>query len=316
MPATLLLADIGGTSTRIARAGRDGTLFDLRVEANDSYASLEDLFGVYLSNIGGPRPCAGVFAVAGPVDGDEVKMTNRAWHFSRPELARTLGLDALTVLNDFAALAHGVVGLGPQNLVTVGTGKAVEGAPMLVCGPGTGLGTALVLPRADGFEVLPGEGGHVRFGAVTSEEARVLAHLVQDLGPVSVEHVLSGAGLVRLHRILSGEVATSHSIITAALSGQRNERETCHVFLRLLGRVVGDFALLTLARGGVFISGGVGAAMAQLFAESPFRAAFEDHPPYQARLAAIPVRVVVHPTPGLVGAAEVGRRLLAALEPA
>ncbi|MFG1464124.1 glucokinase [Xanthobacter sp. DSM 24535] len=313
MPETLLLADIGGTSTRIARAGTDGTLFDVRVEANDSYASLEDLFGVYLANIGGPRPRVGVFAVAGPVDGDEVKLTNRDWRFSRPALARTLGLDALAVLNDFAALAHGVVGLGADSLVTVGTGKAVAGAPILVCGPGTGLGTALVLPRGESYEVLPGEGGHVRFGAVTSEEARVLAHLVQDLGPVSVEHVLSGAGLVRLHRILAGEIATSHAIIDAALSGQRNERETCHVFLRLLGRVVGDFTLLTMARGGVYISGGVGAAMAPLFAESPFRAAFEDHPPYQARLAAIPVRVVVHPTPGLAGAAEVARRLLASL---
>lgn len=314
MASTILLADIGGTTTRVARAGPDGRPFDVRVEANDGYGSLEELLGAYLATFGAHKPRAGVLAIAGPVSGDEIQMTNRSWSFSRPALARALGLDALTVLNDFAALAQSVPILGRADLVQVGAGKAAPGCPILVCGPGTGLGTAVLVPRADdGFDVLPGEGGHVRLGAVTADEARVVAHLVRDLGPVSVEHVLSGPGLVRLHRILSGESLTSHAIIQAALGGQRAERDTCHVFLRLLGRIVGDFCLLVQAKGGVYIAGGVGAALAPLFAGSPFRAAFEEHPPYHDILAQVPVQVVVHPTPGLSGAGEVGRRLLAAL---
>ncbi|MBA4790981.1 MAG: glucokinase [Pseudomonadota bacterium] len=315
MPPTILLADIGGTTTRIARAGTDGAAFDVRVEPNDGYGSLEEMFQAYLGSLSGERPVAGVFAIAGPVDGDDVRLTNRSWSFHRPTLAQALGLKALAVLNDFAALAHGVRSLGRADLVQVGAGHAKEGTPILVCGPGTGFGTGTLIPHPEtrSYEVLPGEGGHVRLGAVTADEARIIAHMVREMGPVSVEHVLSGPGLVRLHRILSGETATSHSIIQAALAGQARELESCHVFLRLLGRVAGDYCLLVRALGGVFIAGGVGAAMAPLFAASPFRTAFEEHPPFHEHMAGIPVQVVVHPTPGLVGAATIGRRLLATL---
>ncbi len=313
MASTILLADIGGTTTRVARAGPDGRPFDVRVEANDGYDSLEDLLGAYLAVCGAEKPRAGVLAVAGPVSGDDIQMTNRSWSFSRPALARALGLEALTVLNDFAALSQSIPILGRSDLVQVGAGHPVAQWPVLVCGPGTGFGTAVLVPRADGYDVLPGEGGRARLGAVTADEARVVAHLVRDLGPVSVEHVLSGPGLVRLHRILSGDILTSHAIIQAALAGQPAERDTCHVFLRLLGRIVGDFCLLVQAKGGVYIAGGVGAALATLFAASPFRTAFEEHPPYQDMLGQVPVHVVVHPTPGLSGAGEVGRRLLAGL---
>lgn len=311
MAPTVLLADIGGTTTRVARAGRDGVPFDTRVEANDSYSSLEELLGAYLAGLSGAPPRLGALAVAGPIDGDEVRLTNRAWRFSVTGLAATLGLERLEVLNDFAALAHGLPLLTRDDLLEVGTGRVEPGAPRLLCGPGTGLGTALILPRAGGYEVLPSEAGHMRLGAVTTDEARIVAHLVRDLGPVCVEHVLSGPGLVRLHRILSGEHLSSHAIIKAALNGQIQEKESCQVFLRLLGRVLGDLALAFNARGGVYVGGGVGRAMAPLFADSLFRTAFEEHPPYNDRLSLFPIHVVTHATPGLVGIGEIGRRLLA-----
>lgn len=320
MAPLLLLADIGGTTTRLARAGADGVPYDVRLEANDSYASLLDLMQAYLANVGGAAPRFAAMAVAGPIDGDAVRLTNRDWSFTVSGLARELGLEHLRVVNDFAALAHGVPQLKREDLLDVGTGRPVSVAPCLVCGPGTGLGTALLLPkgetRADGFTVLPSEAGHMRLGAVTTDEARVIAHLVRDLGPVSVEHVLSGPGLMRLHRILSGEQLSSHAIIKAALNGQRSEQESCHVFLRILGRVLGDLTLAFDARGGVFVAGGVGRAMAHLFGESPFRAAFEDHPPFHDRLALVPIHVVMHATPGLVGAGQVGRALAAELDQA
>lgn len=310
MAPTVLLADIGGTTTRVARAGVDGVPFDIRLEANDSYGSLEDLLRTYLASVSGAAPRCAALAVAGPIDGDEVRLTNRNWRFSTTQLARDLSLGHLSVLNDFAAFAHGLPLLTRDDLLEVGTGRAVPGAPMLLSGPGTGLGTAFILPREAGYEVMPSEAGHMRLGAVTTDEARIVAHLVRDLGPVTVEHVLSGPGLVRLHRILSGEQLSSHAIIKAALDGQRMEKESCHVFLRLLGRVLGDLALAFDAKGGVFVGGGVGHAMAPLFAESPFRAAFEEHPPYHDRLALIPIHVVMHATPGLIGIGEIGRRLL------
>lgn len=310
MAPTVLLADIGGTTTRVARAGVDGIPFDVRLEANDSYGSLEELLRTYLGSMGGETPRCAALAVAGPIDGDEVRLTNRQWRFSIEGLARDFNFLHLEVLNDFEAFAHGLHLLTRDDLLEVGTGRAVPGAPLLLCGPGTGLGTAFILPREEGYEVIPSEAGHMRLGAVTTDEARIVAHLVRDLGPVSVEHVLSGSGLVRLHRILSGEQLSSHAIIKAALDGQRLEKESCHVFLRLLGRVLGDLALAFEAKGGVYVGGGVGRAMAHLFADSPFRAAFEEHPPYTDRLAQVPIHVVTHATPGLVGIGEIGRRLL------
>lgn len=312
MAQTVLIADIGGTSSRIALAGADGVPFDVKVETNDSYSGIEDLIGTYLDGLRDPKPKRGIFAVAGPIDGDDVRLTNRPWQFAVPDLARTLGLTDLEVLNDFAALAHGVTRLKREDLVSVGPGRAVAGAPILVCGPGTGLGAALVLPRGADVEVLPSEAGHMRFGAVTASEARVLAHMVRDFGAVSVEHVLSGPGLVRLHRVLTGEQLSSHLIIKAAIAGQRNERETCEVFLNLLGRVLGDLCLAFDAKGGIYVAGGIARAMAPLFPESPFRKAFEDHPPFTDRLSTVPVQVVVHATPGLVGAGCIARRRLAA----
>lgn len=310
MAPTVLIADIGGTTTRIARSGADGVPFDVRLEANESYVSAQDLIGTYLRDISGARPAAAVLAVAGPVEGDAVRLTNRDWHISRTDLAAALGLARLEVLNDFVAAAYAVPQLGRADLMAVGVGRAVPGRPRLVCGPGTGLGTAVLLPRDGGWEVLASEAGHMRFGAVTTDEARIIAHMVRDLGPVAVEHVLSGAGLVRLHRILTGEHSSSHAIVKAAADGQPREKETCAVFLRVLGRVLGDLALAFEALGGVYVGGGLGRGMAPLFAGSPFRAAFEDHPPYGERLAQVPVQVVTHVAPGLIGAAHLGRKLL------
>ncbi|WP_454915234.1 glucokinase [Xanthobacter sediminis] len=310
MAPNVLVADIGGTTTRIARSGADGVPFDVRLETNDSYVSVQELVGTYLAGVSGEAPVAAVLAVAGPIEGDDVRLTNRDWHFSRTALARSLGLRRLEVLNDFAAVAHAVPQLGRDDLLGVGVGRAAAGRPRLVCGPGTGFGTAVVLTREGGYDVLPSEAGHMRFGAVTTDEARIIAHLVRDLGPVVVEHVLSGGGLVRLHRILTGEHLSSHAIVKAAANGQPSEKETCGVFLRVLGRVLGDLALAFEALGGVYVAGGLGRAMAPLFAGSPFRAAFEDHPPYGERLAQVPVHVVTHAAPGLMGAARLGRRLL------
>lgn len=312
MARNVLIADIGGTTTRIARSGAEGVPFDIRVETNDSYASIDELIGTYLSGLSGEPPEAAMLAVAGPVDGDDIRLTNRAWSFSRAALAAAFELQRVEVINDFAAFAHAVPQLGRDDLLAVGVGRPAAGRPRLVCGPGTGFGSALLLTRESGHDVLASEAGHMRFGAVTTDEARIIAHMVRDLGPVAVEHVLSGGGLMRLHRILTGEQLSSHAIVKAAANGQPSEKESCAVFLRVLGRVLGDLTLAFEALGGVYVGGGLARALASLFTDSPFRTAFEDHPPYGERLAQVPVHVVTHAAPGLLGTARLGRRLLEA----
>jgi len=255
-----------------------------------------------------PRPNAAVLAVAAPIDGDHVSMTNREWSFSQKALAKSLRLKRLVVVNDFVAVAHALPALGKADLVTVGGGHAAPKGTLLACGPGTGFGVGALVRFARTHVAFPSEAGHMRIGATAADEARVLAHLVQELGPVVIDQVISGPGLVRLHKILSGELASTEKIIIAARSGRSRAKETVDFFLRGFGRIAGDLALAFDARGGMFLAGGISRALAPLIPVSKFRDAFDNHPPYQARLAAIPIHVIVHPAPGLLGAAAIARQ--------
>ncbi|MGQ3672338.1 glucokinase [Xanthobacter sp. TB0136] len=311
---SMLLADIGGTTTRLACAGADGVPARIHVVENDSHASLEDLLRACLHHLGDVRPRMAILALACPVEEDEPRLTNRNWRISPAGLKSALGFTEVRLVNDFVALAHGVPWLRPEDVQSIGPwqgGPSPKG-PMLVCGPGTGLGTALVVPRADergsgpACMILPSEAGHMRLGAVMEDEARLLAHM----GPSSVEQVLSGPGLARIHAARTGQGLSPRAIIRAALGGQGEAVESCMLFLRIFGRVLGDLALAFEARGGVYIAGGVGQAMAPLMAQSPLRQAFENHPPFEARLAQVPLHVITHPMPGLVGAGRMGVELL------
>jgi glucokinase len=287
----------------------DGALDVVRAIANDEAEDLAAVMHAALNASGSVRPTVCVLAIAAPVDGDEVTLTNRRWRFSQRALRRELKLTRLTVVNDFVAVAHAMPTLRAADLVSVGGGRSEPRGTMLVCGPGTGFGVATLLRQSGKPRAIPSEAGHMRLGAATADEARVVAHLVRDVGAVSIEHVLSGPGLVRLHRVLSGEEASTKQIIEAARLGRGAARETIHAFLRLFGRVAGDLALAFDARGGVFMAGGIGRVLAPFYASSPFRDAFEEHPPYQARLAAIPTHAIVHAAPGLVGAAALARTI-------
>lgn len=313
MSHLILIADIGGTSSRLALVGVDGVPSDIQIHRNDSFAGFESMIE---ADLAARDPAAAhavrgaVLAIAGPVDIEEVRLTNRDWAFTRPELSARFGWDRLAVLNDFEALAHGVPALGADDVVTINPGHAAPDAPCLACGPGTGFGTAALVRVPGHATVVKGEGGHVRLGAVNVQEARLLAHLSRAFGgTVSVENVLSGSGLARVHQVFSGDRLESHAVIAAAEAGDEEALESCHIFLRVFGRIAGDLALLFDARGGVFLAGGVSAGLVPLFAGSPFMEAFLEHPPFDERLAATPVSVITHPTPGLLGAGQVGAGL-------
>lgn len=320
MPHLILIADIGGTSSRLALVNADGVPTQVQIHRNDSFSGFEAMIEADLAMrdpatvgmIGGA-----VLAVAGPADGEFVELTNRNWSFTKRGLRKHFGWQKLTIANDFEALAYGVPALGPQDLVAVGHAEPDLSAPMVVCGPGTGFGSAGLLRLGRGHHrAITGEGGRCRLGAANAEEARLLAHLVGELGPVVVEHALSGSGLSRIHRIFTDADLPPEDVIAAAHRGDDGALASIGIFLRLFGRIAGDLALIFDARGGVFLAGGVSTALAPFFEASPFREAFEEHPPFQSRLAATPVNVIAHPTPGLVGCGQIGGRMAKSLRSA
>ncbi len=220
MKRSVLVADIGATKTRLAFTRKDGKLGAVRSVMNDDVASLETLLADTLATAR-PRPQAAVLGIAGWIDGDHVLVTNRGWTFSRRALARKLGLKRLVAINDFEALAHGLPALGKADLVAVGAPQETPKERLLVCGPGSGFGSALLIKDGRGAKVLASEAGHMRLGAATADEARVIAHFLRDTGPVIVEHVLSGPGLVRVHHILSGERKRCRGHRRRGLRGRR-----------------------------------------------------------------------------------------------
>ena len=308
MKKPALVADIGASTIRIGLARPNGALVSLRSFPLRSDENPETRLAAALA-AAKPRPDTAVFAVAGPVDSDQVSMTNFNWSYSQKTLMRSLKLKRMTVVNDFVAVAHALPAFRPTDLVSIPGGHKNAKGNLLACGPGSGFGVSALIPARRPIAIAS-EAGHTRLGAATADAARVVAHLVKEMGTVVTEHVLSGPGLVRLHRILNGKSESAEEIAAAARKGRADAKATVDMFLRWFGRIAGDLALTFDARGGVYLAGGVSRALAPLVASSGFRETFENHPPYAARLAAIPVYVVVHPAPGLAGAAVLAQRLM------
>lgn len=299
-----LIADIGGTNSRFACVGTDGRPAAVMVIAGDSVPNLEAAIERYLGETG-LHPVTAVLAVAGPVEGDAVAMTNRTWNFHRGELAARFGWQDLRVVNDFEAAAWSLAGLAPQDVRPLGDELAAGRGPRVLFGPGTGLGVAAVVPVGTGWQVVPSEGGHVWFGACDDAEHAVFSRLRAACGIGSAEAMLSGPGLERLHAALhSLDVPQSAAAIVAeAVAGEPHAYATIALMVRLLGRFAGGLALTFRATGGLYLTGGVAQRIAPLIDAAAFRAAFEAHPPYVDLLRAIPTSLITLPEPGLLGCA-------------
>src|SRR5262249_55642317 len=255
------------------------------------------------------RPAVAVFAVAGPVGGDDIKLTNRVWSFHIPDLAARFGFKPLRVINDFEALARALPYLQPADQRPIGRMAQNRGVKA-VLGPGTGLGVAAAVPIEGRWNVIASEGGHASIGAQATDEEPVFARLRQECGNVSAEMLLSGRGLIRLHRALhQGSPLTSEAIVAGAHAGEKNARTSVALFVRLLGRFAGDVALTFKAMGGVYICGGVALALGALLDDETFRAAFEAHPPHQKMLAGVATSLITCEEPGLLGCAAVAEQL-------
>jgi glucokinase len=300
-----LVADVGGTNTRLGIGHPDGTLTDVQAFRNEQVENLRTALGEAAKLLTAPRQA--VLAFAGPVDGDTLRLTNRPWSFSRAELERSLALENLVVVNDFVAMAHAAPTLKESDVVRVSGVGPDETKNILVCGPGTGFGAAALINGGGGRASIATEAGHMVLGPAGPEESEIFARLAVTGRPLAVEDVLSGPGLSAVHRAMTNRDLQSEDIIARADQGDKDCSTTVELFMRVLGRIAGDLALAFDARGGIFIGGGVGRALHKQIRESAFRDAFEAHHPYERRLREFPIAVIMHPFPGLIGALEIAR---------
>lgn len=310
-----LIGDIGATNARFALVLPGGKTTPVRVCALDDYPSLAAALDAYLiEQSPAARPTAAVLAIASPVTGDEITLTNHAWTFSIEELRRHLGLRRLNVVNDFAANAAAVPFLGDDDRVQIGPGTPAAGAPVGIIGPGTGLGVGGLAPASGGGVTIAAEGGHVTMAPATARESAILDLMRRRFDHVSAERLLSGPGLVNLYNALcelAGVPAASFTPdqITSPRTWNDDPRthEATTIFCAMLGTVAGNLALTLGARGGIYIAGGIVPKLGAIFTQSEFRARFEAKGRMRGYLAAIPTYVIMRPYPGLLGAASLLR---------
>ncbi|XYJ11426.1 glucokinase [Telluria sp. B2] len=303
-----LLADIGATHARFALETAPGVLRQTAVLRCDDYGGIVPLLNAYLHEHGGERIAHAAFAMANPISGDLVRMTNRDWQFSTDEVRRTMGWSTLLIVNDFTALAMALPSLQAGDLLQVGGGKPAPHAVAGVLGAGTGLGVSGVIPTADGFITLGSEGGHVNFAPADEREFAILQYAWREWPHVSNERILSGPGMELVYRALAerngvkAPARTAAEIVSCALEDHDALcLEVLECFAGMLGGAAANLAVTLGAFGGIFIGGGIVPRIAKWFATSPFRARFEAKGRFSDYLAQIPTYVIMTPNPALRG---------------
>jgi glucokinase len=309
-----LLADVGGTNARFAwQAGPGAPITDVRVLPVADHARIQDAIRAYLDGLGRGVPGSVAIAIANPITGDRIHMTNAAWSFSQSAVQAEFGFTTWRLLNDFTALALALPDLPAHELRQVGGGAALAGVAMGLVGAGTGLGVSGLVPNGrGGWAPLEGEGGHVTLPAVTPRERLVMDGLIRRYGHASTERVTSGQGIVDTCALLceaDGVVAdglvSAGAVSEAGLRhGHPQALEALTIFCAMLGSVAGNLALTLGARGGVYVGGGIVPRLGDWFDRSPFRERFEAKGRFQPYLAGIPVWVITsRQSPALMGAA-------------
>lgn len=302
---TVLVADIGGSNSRFAIATLTQgwpQLSRIASYPNDGAAKLESQLERYLAEGRAAVPRAASLAVAGPVTDGRARLTNRPWTIDAGSLAKTFAFREVTLLNDFAALAHGLAFLPTDGSLVLQAGARGAQGPLAVLGPGTGLGAALVLAPGSQQRVVATEAGHADFAPVEARDWALREALAAEAAPVTAERVLRGDGIAQLYRALGGEPFTT-ATVCARCDDDPRAAEAIAWYLQLLGRFAGSLALTAGTTGGVYLAGGVLPRLAGRLPGSGFLAGFNDRGPLAAYAQAIPVRLVSDPGAALGGAA-------------
>jgi glucokinase len=330
-----LVGDIGGTHSRLELlALQDGAVQTVHEQSyrSEAYAGfdllLDDFFALDAVKRAAVRIDGACFSVAGPVEGHASTLTNLNWKIDAPTVGGRLGTPEVLLVNDFAAIGHGIGELGEHDLMTLQRGAAQPHGMRLVVGAGTGLGVCMLSWQGDGYAVHPSEGGHTDFAPTNDAQDILLSNLRQDFGRVSYERVVSGPGLLRIFSVLEngGAGQPSKQLREAMQRGDaaaaisefaigKTDPLAVHaldMFVDIYGAFAGNMALATLARGGVYIAGGIARQIAHKLGDGSFVRAFAHKGRFSDLLRRYPLHIVTDPKVGLKGAARLLRRELRA----
>lgn len=305
----VLIGDIGGTNARFA------ILVDSYAEPKEfpvlltkDFETLEDAIQSVVLDHTSIQPRSAVIAIAGPVEGDEIPLTNCQWVVRPRQMMERFNLQDITVLNDFEAQALAVVSLGDEHLENIGGDDSHPNGKRVVLGPGTGLGVAGLIRSRQTWVPVPGEGGHVDIGPRSERDFQIFPFIEKIEGRVAAEQLLCGRGLQNIYQAVcqadgvKPSLTTPAEITDAALDKSSPQAvETLDLFTVYLGRLAGDLALIFMAQGGVYLSGGIPQRIIPALRAGNFRKAFEDKAPHQAILESIPVHVIMHPLAAIAG---------------
>jgi glucokinase len=311
----ILIGDIGGTNARFSIVlDANSEAGEPRIVKTADFATIDEAIQAAILDRSSVRPNSAVLAVAGPVDSDEIELTNCPWVVKPRRMLADLGLSDIVVLNDFEAQALAVVALGEEHMEKIGGDAAEPFAGRVVLGPGTGLGVAGLIHALGRWIPVPGEGGHMDIGPRTPRDFEIFPHIEKIGGRISGEQILCGRGLVNVYRAIAmadgkpARLLLPSDVTAAALAGTDPvAKEALSFFVTCLGRTAGDLALVFMSRGGVFLTGGIAQKIVPALKAGNFRAAFEDKAPHNALLRSMPVYVVTHPLAALQGLAAYAR---------
>jgi glucokinase len=311
----VVAVDIGGTNARFAIAevegGRVISLGPVSTQQTADHASLQTAWEAFAAEQGGTLPPAAALSIASPINADVIRLTNNPWVIRQSLIPERLGAATYTVVNDFAAVGHAVAQLPAEDFVHL-CGPDTE-LPALgvttVCGPGTGLGVAQVLKLPGTYHILATEGGHMDFAPLDTIEDAIVKRLRRVFTRVSAERIVAGPGIVAIYETLAQmEGRAVHERDDRAIWGEALDGTDSIALAALdrfclaLGAVAGDLALAHGAKG-VVIAGGLGLRIKDKLLRSGFDQRFVAKGRFQSMMAAMPVKLITHPQPGLFGAA-------------
>ncbi len=311
----ILIGDIGGTNARfqiLTDRTSEPEKFSNLLTAD--FTSIEQAIKTGILEKTSLVPRSAIIAAAGPIKNSTLEMTNQNWSIRPDNLMHELSMSDVTLLNDFEAQALAACSFEQTDLLNIGEGRPVENASRVVVGPGTGLGVAGIIHGHGTWIPVPGEGGHVDIGPQSAEDETIWPYLEKSGERMSAEQLVSGPGIQNIYNAVTqregarASLFSPEEITAAALAGDDPFAViSINLFCGFLGRIAGDLALTFLARGGVFVAGGIGNKIVPFLTNGRFRSEFENKSPHYELLRSIPTYLIIHESAALAGLAAYAR---------